>query len=228
MKDIILYDTDNYSPILNEEWAKQLAEDYGDEEMDNDELENRIQEFMDLQQEEDFDNVVKEINESVGNLLVYYPWLEQSVGEMAFDRAHSDFTNTIEEIIDSHRNSCINNITIGIDETGTLFIDISSGNAMFPTRTKIKSLTENGQNIIDNFDDSSDMRRENAGWFDNLSDNGFDEEDLYRVLWENPKFSESVLKSLKLNDDCMLPNAHKLKELLDTLEKNNQNFRRMR
>lgn len=227
MGNIILYDSDNYSPILNEEWAKEIKEHYAEECNDN-EMEHRVQQEMEINQEEDFNNVVNEINKCVGNCLVYYPWLEQTTAEMAFDRAYSDFANTIQEIIDSHRNSSINNITIGVTETGTLFIDISSGNATFPTHTEIKVLTENGQNIIDNFDDSSDMRRENAGWFDNLSDNGFDEEDLYKVLWQNPKFSENIIKYLKLDDDCMLPNAHKLQELLDNLEKNHQNTRRIR
>lgn len=219
MANIILYNSDNYDPIFNEKWAKELKEEYIRiyNDADDYEIESNIQSDMELCEKEDFNNIVNEISKSTEYLLLHYPH-KNNANEMIFNRANYDFGGTIQDLMDSHHPSTINNITIGVDEKGTLFIDIHSGNATYPTRTEIKSLTKKGQNIIDTFDDSSDLSTKNAGWFRNLSKNGFDEEDLYKTLWENPKFSENIIETLKLDDDCMIPNAHKLRELNDSIK----------
>lgn len=106
------------------------------------------------------------------------------------------FKEQLQEFYKHHEHSVINETAIGVDENGTLFVKIHSGNATFPQRYEIKCLTPLGQEIWESFENSDDSRdEENYGAFDSLHKafNGyFGAEDLCKILWNNPKYSQQV------------------------------------
>lgn len=93
------------------------------------------------------------------------------------------FKEQLEEFYKHHEHSVINETAVGVDENGTLFV-------------KIQCLTPLGQEIWESFENSDDRRdEENYGAFDSLHKafNGeFGAEDLCKILWNNPKYSQQV------------------------------------
>ena len=106
------------------------------------------------------------------------------------------FKEQLQEFYKHHKHSVINETAVGVDENGTLFVKIHSGNATYSQRYEIKCLTPLGQEIWESFENSDDSRdEENYGAFDSLHKafNGeFGTEDLCKILWNNPKYSQQV------------------------------------
>lgn len=106
------------------------------------------------------------------------------------------FEEQLQEFYKQHQHSVIDETAVGVDENGTLFVKIHSGNATFSQRYEIKCLTPLGQEIWESFENSDDRRdEENYGAFDSLHKafNGeFGAEDLCKILWNNPKYSQQV------------------------------------
>lgn len=106
------------------------------------------------------------------------------------------FKEQLQEFYKHHEHSVIDETAVGVDENGTLFVKIHSGNATFSQRYEIKCLTPLGQEIWESFENSDDSRdEENYGAFDSLHKafNGeFGAEDLCKILWNNPKYSQQV------------------------------------
>ena len=106
------------------------------------------------------------------------------------------FKEQLQEFYKHHEHSVINETAVGVDENGTLFVKIHSGNATYSQRYEIKCLTPLGQEIWESFENSDDSRdEENYGAFDSLHKafNGeFGAEDLCKILWNNPKYSQQV------------------------------------
>lgn len=106
------------------------------------------------------------------------------------------FKEQLQEFYKHHEYSVIDETAVGVDENGTLFVKIHSGNATFSQRYEIKCLTPLGQEIWESFKNSDDRRDEqNYGAFDSLHKafNGeFGAEDLCKILWNNPKYSQQV------------------------------------
>ena len=106
------------------------------------------------------------------------------------------FKEQLQEFYKHHEHSVINETAVGVDENGTLFVKIHSGNATFSQRYEIKCLTPLGQEIWESFENSDDsLDEENYGAFESLHKafNGeFGAEDLCKILWNNPKYSQQV------------------------------------
>lgn len=191
MKQIILYDSDDYSPILNEELAneikKQHLEDFGEEA-----TESYIESEMESQGQFLYDELLETINQAMSDrFLVKEVGAHHSIPPFTINE-YSNFTDEIQSFIDACHPSSVNGIRIGVNEDGNLFFTIHSGNASYPNYYEVKNLSQFAQNIIDNYESSFDVFGENDDWFDNLSDNEFGEQDLYKAFWDNPKFAQQI------------------------------------
>ena len=184
MTKVILYNDEYYTFYEESELYKGLVEQYKDdfgEEPSREQIEADIQMLCN----DEYRRVLDNIQNSMSDRFMMED-CDSHHSEPPFSIG-ADFENELRDIIEN-----CNNFKIGVDEDGNLYVDVISGNANFYHRYAFKNLSFDAQSILDNVEDSSDGRRENNGWFENLTNCGFDEQDLFKAFWENPKFTQQI------------------------------------